>query len=129
MQQPQTQSSGPPIHYLAAMLTVILDWLWGMPEIAGGATGVGIIALPFLMLSIGAVAFTGVTLIQRFMGSDGWGAALAKGVVMGVVAGVPFMVTGTAIGGVLLGWAGLGALRRMLGGGDEQPRQIPGQKR
>ncbi len=129
MQQPQTQSSGPPIHYLAAMLTVILDWLWGMPEIAGGATGVGIIALPFLMLSIGAVAFTGVTLIQRFMGSDGWGAALAKGVVMGVVAGVPFMVTGTAVGGVLLGWAGLGALRRMLGGGDEQPRQIPGQKR
>lgn len=129
MQQQQAQSSGPPVHYLAAMLTVILDWLWGMPEIAGSATGVGIIALPFLILSIGAVAFTGVTLIQRFMGRDGWGAALAKGLVMGVIAGVPFMVTGTAIGGVLLGWAGLGALRRMLGGGDEQPRQIPGQKR
>lgn len=129
MQQPQTQSSGPPVHYLAALLTVILDWLWGMPEVVGTGTGIGLLALPFMIASIGAVAFVGVTLIQRFMGGDGWGAALAKGVVMGVIAGVPFMVTGTVVGGVLLGWAGLGALRRISGGRGGPPRQIPGQKR
>jgi len=41
------------------------------------------------------------------MAKDGWGESVAKGLVMGIIAGVPISVTGTAVGGVLLAWAGL----------------------
>jgi hypothetical protein len=40
------------------------------------------------------------------MAKDEWGPSIAKGLVMGVIAGVPFQVTGTAAGGLLLAWAG-----------------------
>ena len=45
--------------------------------------------------------------VQRYLAKDEWGASIAKGLVMGIIAGVPFQVTGTAIGLPLLAWAGL----------------------
>lgn len=100
---------GPPIHFLAALATILLDWVWGIPDLS-------IILIPIIIVLAGSTGLLTVTLIQRFVAGDPWGAALAKGLVMGIVAGVPFMVTGTAIGSLLLGWAGLSAGSRMLGG-------------
>ncbi len=98
----------PPIHFLAALATILLDWLWGIPDLS-------VILIPLIMVLAGSTGFLTVTLIQRFVAGDPWGAAVAKGLAMGIVAGVPFMVTGTAVGSLLLGWAGLSAGSRMLG--------------
>lgn len=122
-----TTTGGPPIHYLAALLTVIMDWIWGTAEGGATLTGVGILAVPLLMLATGGTAFMGTLLIQKFVAVDGWGKSFAKAFIMGIIAGLPFMVAGTAVGGVLLGWAGLSGLG-ILGGAAKQPPQLPPQK-
>lgn len=90
-----------PIHPLAALSTIVLDNVFGVFEITD----------PFILVltSIGVGTLNTVTtmLVQRFLARDGWGASIAKGLVMGIIAGVPFQVTGTAVGIPLLAWAGL----------------------
>lgn len=90
-----------PIHPLAALVTIALDGVFSVFEILD----------PFMLLfisgGIGLLGFTATTLVQRFLAKDEWGPALAKGLVMGIFAGVPYPVAGTAIGAPLLIWAGL----------------------
>jgi hypothetical protein len=114
----------PPVHYLSSLLTVVLDNVWGLPEMGAAATGVGILGLPFLSIATGLSCFLGVFAIQKFVVGDSAGTSFAKALVMGVIAGVPFQVTGTAVGGALLGWSGLSGLGRLLGGGP-RPQQPP----
>jgi hypothetical protein len=90
-----------PIHPLAALATIVLDNLFALPEIAGPE--LWIVTVPV----IGGVGLITTTLVQHYLAKDSWGESIAKGVVMGVIAGVPISVTGTAVGGVLLAWAGL----------------------
>jgi hypothetical protein len=90
-----------PIHPLAALATIVLDNLFTLPEIAGPE--VWIITIPL----VGGLGLLATTLVQRYLAKDSWGESIAKGVVMGIIAGVPISVTGTAVGGVLLAWAGL----------------------
>src|SRR5271157_937731 len=90
-----------PIHPLSALVTVILDNLFDLPELAGPE--VWMITSPL----VGGLCFVATTLVQRYLAKDEWGPAVAKGLVMGIVAGVPFSVTGTATGGMFLAWAGL----------------------
>ena len=91
----------PPVHPLAALATLVLDNLFGVIELAD----------PFLLLltsfTVGVVGTITVTFVQRYMAKDEWGPAIAKGLVMGIIAGVPFQVSGTVAGGLLLGWAGM----------------------
>jgi hypothetical protein len=91
----------PPIHPLAAFVTLVLDNIFGMFEIVS----------PFFIVltSLAVFAFGSVTttLIQRYLAQDSWGVSLAKGLAMGIIAGVPFQVAGTALGVPLLAWAGL----------------------
>jgi hypothetical protein len=90
-----------PIHPMAALATIVLDNVFGVLEIVD----------PFLLaltsLGVGAVGTVTTMLVQRYLAKDGWGASIAKGLVMGIIAGVPFQVTGTAVGIPLLAWAGL----------------------
>jgi hypothetical protein len=105
----------PPLHPLAALVTIVLDQMWGVPEIA-------LLTIPFFgwafdffgVLILGGLALTAVTLIQRYVSGDNWRTAFAKGFAMGVIAGVPWVVGGTVIGGVLLGWSGLSKLSGLL---------------
>ena len=90
-----------PIHPLAALATIVLDNLFTIPEIAGPE--VWIVSIPI----IGGLGFAATTLVQHYLSKDSWGEAVAKGLVMGIIAGVPTSITGTAVGGILLGWAGL----------------------
>jgi hypothetical protein len=90
-----------PIHPLSALVTVLLDNLFDLPELAGPE--VWMITSPL----VGGLCFVATTLVQRYLAKDEWGPAIAKGLVMGIVAGVPFSVTGTATGGMFLAWAGL----------------------
>ncbi len=107
----------PPVHYMSSLITLILDNLWGLGEVGATATGVGILGVPVLSLFTGISCFIAVCGIQHFIAHDSWGAALAKALVMGIIAGVPYQVSGTAVGGLLLGWSGLSGLSRALIGG------------
>jgi hypothetical protein len=91
----------PPIHPLAALITVVLDNVFGVVEIV---TPVFIVLTSLGLFAVGAVA---TTFIQRFLARESWGISLAKGLAMGIIAGVPFPVTGTVFGAPLLVWAGL----------------------
>jgi hypothetical protein len=90
-----------PIHPLAALATIVLDNLFTLPEIAGPE--VWIFSVPI----IGGLSLITTTMLQHYLAKDGWGESFAKGLVMGIVAGVPISITGTAVGGILLAWAGL----------------------
>jgi hypothetical protein len=99
--EPRRPIPSAPIHPLAALGTLLLDNIFGVVEIAD----------PFLLLltglAVGTICTFTVTFVQRYMAKDEWGPSIAKGLVMGIVAGVPFQVTGTAAGGFLLAWAGM----------------------
>lgn len=90
-----------PIHPWAAVSTILLDNIFGVLEI------VDPIAILLTSLTVFTINSVTTALVQRYLAKEGWGKAVAKGLVMGVFAGVPFPVTGTAIGLPLLGWAGL----------------------
>jgi len=90
-----------PIHPLAALATIVLDNVFGVFEL------VDPLALVLTSVGVGALGALTTTLVQRYLAKDSWGASVAKGLVMGIIAGVPFQVTGTAVGIPLLAWAGL----------------------
>lgn len=89
-----------PVHPLAAALLVFVDNLW---MLADWNAVTWFLTIP---LSFCSVAFTTI-FIQRFLHRDGWGKSLGKGLLLGVLAGVPTSVTGTPVGLALLTWAGI----------------------
>ncbi len=107
-----------PIHPLSALATIVLDNVFGVFEI------VDPLALILTSVTVGVVGTLTTTLVQRYLAKDSWGASIAKGLVMGIFAGVPFQVTGTAVGIPLLAWAGLHELIK-LPGLKGQPPQLP----
>ena len=107
-----------PIHPLAALVTIVLDNLFALPEIAGPE--LWIITIPL----VGGAGFVATTLVQRYLAKDSWGESIAKGLVMGIIAGVPISVPGTAVGGVLLAWAGLHEWVK-LPASKSKPEQLP----
>ena len=89
-----------PIHPLAALATIVLDNVFGVIEL------VDPLAIILTSVSVGVIGTVTTMFVQRYLAKDTWGASIAKGLVMGIIAGVPFQVTGTAVGAILLGWAG-----------------------
>jgi hypothetical protein len=98
-----------PIHPLAALTTIVLDNVFGIFEL------IDPLALILTSLTVGILGTVTTTLIQRYLSKDEWGPSVAKGLVMGIIAGVPFQVTGTAVGAILLGWAGASQWIRLPG--------------
>ena len=96
-----------PIHPLAALVTIVLDNVFGVFEI------VDPLALILTSVTVGVLGTVTTMLLQRYLAKDSWGASVAKGLVMGIFAGVPFQVTGTAVGIPLLAWAGLHELIKL----------------
>ncbi len=90
-----------PVHPLAALTTIVLDNVFGVVEL------VDPLAILVTSFAVGAVGTLATMFVQRYMAKDSWGKAIAKGLVMGIIAGVPYQVTGTAVGIPLLAWAGL----------------------
>lgn len=90
---------GPIIHPLAAICMVVVDLVWTIPEVAGFL--VPVIALS--LVSVGSITF----LIQKFIRGDANGRAAAVALLLGVLAAVPTPITGTAVGILVLGMAGL----------------------
>jgi hypothetical protein len=97
--QPDRRISPAPVHPLSALVTIVLDGVFGMVELVPGAVLI-------TSLGVGSLGFVSTMLIQRYLAKDEWGPAVAKGFMLGIFAGVPFPIMGTAVGVVLLGWAG-----------------------
>jgi hypothetical protein len=108
-----------PIHPLSALATIVLDNVFGVFEI------VDPLALLITSAVVGTLGTVTTMLVQRYLSKDTWGASVAKGLVMGIFAGVPFQVTGTAVGVPLLMWAGLHELIKLPIGKNKPQEQLP----
>lgn len=96
-----------PVHAMSALLTLTLDLLWGGGEGVAALTGIGLLAVPVLMAITFFCTLIGTLLVQKFIAKDGFGISAAKAFVLAILAGVPFPVTGTAVGVLLISWSGL----------------------
>lgn len=125
--QPGPLSNIPPspIHPLSSIVLIATDALWGMAELTASATLFGLPAVPAMMAISGISCGVAVTLIEKFLSREDWGAALAKGVALGVLSGLPYPVMGTLAGTALLGWSGAYALgqRQQTGGALPPPNE------
>jgi len=91
--------------YSGTLLIVIDNAFWGANILTLG------LATPLVSLLAFLFTGTGVFLVQKFISEDSSGVALAKGFVIGVMAGVPTSVVGTLGGVYILGKAGIKAIR------------------
>ena len=89
-----------PIHPAAATLLVAVDNLWGLADFV---LVDWFITIPACFVSV----FFPTYWIQRKNRGDSRPLALAKALFLGVVAAVPFSVTGTPVGLALLAWVGI----------------------
>lgn len=101
-------------HPLSAWITIVLDLLWTMIEVPETLSVVGLAALAPTCIAVGLLCCAGVTFVQRSIAGDGWGAALGKGFLLGVAAGVPYPVAGTAAGVSILAWAKISGGQKAL---------------
>lgn len=95
---------GPPIHALSALILVVVDSLWLLPEMLAPELWILTIPLCFAAVSVP------VYFIQKFLRKDSNGRALAFAMLLGVVGAVPMSITGTPVGVALLAWSGLSKL-------------------
>ncbi len=95
----------PLIHPLSALLLIVIDALWTLPDMAAFAW---IVTIPACFLAV----FLPTFFIQKFMKKDKAGKAIGVAAALGVLAAVPTPIMGTAVGAIALGLSGL----RSLGG-------------
>jgi hypothetical protein len=125
-----------PIHLLSALVTVSVDKLWErmlldmaktMPlqEKESFFLYVGLLLLIATTLSI--------TLTQYMVDKDTLGISLAKGLALGVLAGLPYSFSSTEMGLFFIGWSGINELQKQketrqkqeLQQGQQQAQQRP----
>lgn len=104
----------PPLHVLSSLTTVALDWVWFSIELPATLSIAMLPGVLPLSLALGVVNLAAVTLIQHFLDGESWGVALAKGLAMGIIAGVPYPVFGTAVGAPLALWGGFHEVQKLL---------------
>ena len=99
---PKTETSGdqPLIHPLSALLLIVVDALWTMPDMAAFAW---IVTIPACFLAV----FLPTFFIQKLMKKDSAGKAFAVAAVLGILAAVPTPIMGTAVGAIALALSGL----------------------
>lgn len=102
---PPPTPSRPLVHPVAAVLLIVVDALWTIPDMDVFAW---IVTIPLCFLAVAAPAF----FIQRSVAKDPTWRALLKAAVLGILAAIPTPIMGTAVGTILLTVAGL----RSLGG-------------
>lgn len=124
-----TPRAGSFLHPAAGGLILGLDWLLFSGTLATG--GAGLVLAMVLGFTLGGLGTCGV---QRFWAGESWGRSMLKGLLGGVVVGLPFPVGGTLVGGAVLASSGLDQLRdraaRALAekaAAHDPPRKLEGQ--
>jgi uncharacterized BrkB/YihY/UPF0761 family membrane protein len=100
---PTAAAEGPSIHLLSAVALLGVDNLWNLTEFV---VIDWIITIPLSFLTV----FVPVFLIQKRLKRDSTSKALGWAVLLGALAAVPFSVTGTVAGSMLLAWLGINQL-------------------
>lgn len=107
VETPRAEPAPTLLHLLSGALILGTDWL-----LFSGTAASGGVALPWTMALGFVIGLVGVTLLQRFKAGDGWGKSLGKGLLSGVVVGLPFPIGGTILGGAVLAMSGLDQVRQ-----------------
>jgi len=90
------------IHRLSGAWIFLIDWFFfGVNTITIG------LATPLVSILAFLTGSTGVFLIQKLLNRDSFGQAFLRGLVAGVIAGIPFSIAGTVYGGWVLAMAGM----------------------
>jgi hypothetical protein len=92
------------IHPVSALLLVIIDSLWTLADWAAIAW---IVTIPLSFFAVAVPSF----FIQKYVKKDPPGKSLAVASLLGVLAAVPTPITGTVVGAIALGLAGLRSLK------------------
>ncbi len=93
----------PLIHPLSALLLIVVDALWTIPDMAAFAW---LVTVPACFLAVFLPSF----FIQKLMKKDSAGKAFAVAAALGVLAAVPTPIMGTAVGAIALALSGLRTL-------------------
>jgi hypothetical protein len=100
---PVTSFSRPPIHPLSALLLLVVDNLWNIPEFL-------VIDWPITIPLSFFCVFAPTFFIQKLLRKDSAGRAFAYALLLGAIAAVPTSVTGTPVGLAILAWTGISHL-------------------
>ena len=90
------------LHPASGILILGLDWLF----FSGSLLSLGLSTLLSAGLGLG-LGTAGTLLLQRLYGADSWPKSVGKGVLAGIVVGLPFPIAGTVAGGAVLALSGL----------------------
>jgi len=104
--------SKPPLHPLSALATIAIDGLFTVVELAAAATVVGAVLVPVVVVISGLLCLGVVVGVERFAARQDWGTALVAGVIMGLLAALPFFFLGGLAGLAVLIWAGIYASQK-----------------
>lgn len=97
---PRGATDTPPIHPLSALALVVVDNLWNLAEFA---VIDWVVTIPLSFVTV----FVPVFVIQKRLKRNTTAQALGWALLLGVLAAVPFSVTGTLAGSAILAWLGL----------------------
>lgn len=97
------------LHPASGAAILILDWLL----FSGNVLSLGL-STPVLAVLGFALASLITARIQRRYGHDFVGKSWLKGLLAGVVVGVPWPIAGTAVGGLVLSLSGLNQWKKQL---------------
>jgi hypothetical protein len=101
--EPPQPPRGAPMHPLAALLMMLVDNLWSVPELA---VIDWFITVPLCFVMV----FTSTFFIQKLVMKNRGRRALAFALLLGTIAAVPYSVTGTPVGLAFLAWTGVSRL-------------------
>ncbi len=96
-------AGGPPIHPLAALLLLVVDNLWLLPEFV---VIDWVVTIPLCFITV----FVPTLLIQKLVKKQGVGTAFGYALLMAVIAAVPTSLLGTPLGAAMLAWFGISRL-------------------
>lgn len=100
----------PPIHALSALLLVVVDNLWTLPEFLAVSW---VVTIPLCFITV----VVPVLLIQKVVKRQRFGTAFGYSVLLAAIAAVPTSLLGTPVGLALLAWTGIS---RLWGGNRER---------
>lgn len=93
----------PPIHALSALLLVVVDNLWTLPEFLAVSWAV---TIPLCFITV----VVPTLLIQKVVKRQRFGTACGYAVLLAALAAVPTSLLGTPVGLALLAWTGISRL-------------------
>jgi len=107
----ETFVSEPPVHILSVVATIVIDYIWFVPELLQSfADNLGVAVVFVMLISaliLGGICFLAVLLVQINVAHDTFGPAIAKAIVMSLIAAIPLPVSSTVVGVIILSWTGV----------------------